>query len=121
MCAFAGRFLLEIETCHTTTKMNQADTEGEDAESKIRRLLETAGFPAGTTVRPTIAHNQKPPKGADALSGAAATRPGVHVRIPTGGRERAGSPSDRPAARHSVTANGQESRPKVSWSDGHRH
>jgi hypothetical protein len=61
--------------------MNQPDTEGEDVESKIRRLLEVAEFPTGTTVRPTTVHNRTLSKGADALSGVSKTKPGVQVRI----------------------------------------
>jgi hypothetical protein len=58
------------------------DAEGEDTESKIRRLLETAGFPAGTTANRVTVHDKRAPKGVDALSGASSTKPGIKVRIP---------------------------------------
>jgi hypothetical protein len=58
------------------------DTEGEDAESKIRRLLEAAGFPAGTTAKRVTVHEKEAPKGADALSGAASIKAGIKVQIP---------------------------------------
>jgi hypothetical protein len=41
----------ETQFSKAINEMNQPDTEGEDAESKIRRLLKIAGFPPGTVPR----------------------------------------------------------------------
>ena len=40
------------------------DAKGEDAKNKIRRLLETAGFPAGPTAQRVTAQEKKAQKGA---------------------------------------------------------
>jgi len=57
------------------------DAEGEDAESKTRRLLETAGF-VPAQLHSALRFNQREaPKGADALSGASSTKTGIASQI----------------------------------------